>query len=95
MNINWSNNGIGGRPAASASAPPHGPDSSQDPENPAVRYEASIRSPEQERISAEIYKRLKAGASVDDLKPVIDRLRTTVIDHARRSDAAHRARRRG
>jgi hypothetical protein len=61
----------------------------------AARYEAALHSPDQERTAAEIYARLKSGASVDDLGPLLGRLRENVIDQARRVDAAHRARRRG
>lgn len=91
MNINWSNSGIEGRPA---SAPPSRP-AQQGSDSRAARYEAAINSPEQQRTSGEIYAKLKAGASADDLRPLIGRLRETVIDQARRSDASQRARRRG
>jgi hypothetical protein len=52
----------------------------------AAKWRSATESPEQRAIAARIYAELKAGADVDQVRPLIDRLRQAVTDQARSVD---------
>ena len=52
----------------------------------AAKWRSATESPEQRAIAARIYAELKAGADVDQVRPLIDRLGRAVTEQARSVD---------
>jgi hypothetical protein len=52
----------------------------------AAKWRSATEGPEQRTIAARIYAELKAGVDVDQVRPLIDRLRRAVTDQARSVD---------
>jgi len=95
MSSAFHGSGLGGRPlpdrpparrgpAAAPAAPPAAGPLRGDAA--AAKWRSATESPEQRAIAARIYAELKAGADVDQVRPLIDRLRQAVTDQARSVD---------
>ncbi|MEY9836787.1 hypothetical protein [Streptacidiphilus sp. EB103A] len=94
MSSAFHGSGLGGRPlpdrpgrrgpAAVPAAPPAAGPLRGDAA--AAKWRSATESPEQRAIAAHIYAELKAGADVDQVRPLIDRLRQAVTDQARSVD---------
>ena len=95
MSSAFHGSGLGGRPlpdrppgrrgpAAAPAAPPAAGPLRGDAA--AAKWRSATESPEQRAIAARIYAELKAGADVDQVRPLIDRLRKAVTDQARSVD---------
>ena len=82
--------GLGGRPLfprrdqprAAVPTEPAGPSGSA-PYGAVAQWRAATEGPEQREIAGQIYTRLKAGASVDEVTDLVGRLRQSVTRRAR------------